>query len=85
MNMVDILISNLANFDSFWTQTMYCCGRSSIDPIVKFLAGIKMISYGVSFSAYSDYYQMGERPAKLFFTKFCQGMVKCPAISDYYL
>ncbi len=60
-NMVGILINTLANFDSFWTQTIDCCGRSSIDLIVKFLAAMKMVYY----SAFSDYYLMGESTAKL--------------------
>jgi len=44
-----------------------------------------MICYGVSFSAFSDYCQMGESTAKLCFNKLCHGFVKCPPISEYYL
>ena len=84
-NMVEIILGNLANFDPFWTQSIDCCGRISIDPIVKFLAAMKMVCYGVLFSAFADYYQMGESTAKLCFSKLCQGIVKCPAISNYYL
>ena len=79
-----ITLGNLANFDPFWTQSIDCCGRLSINPIVKFLAEIKMVCYGVLFSAFSDYNQMGES-AKLCFSKLCQGIVKCPTISAYYL
>jgi hypothetical protein len=46
---------------------------------------MKMICYGVSFSAFSDYYQMGESTAKLCYNKLCQGIIKYPAISDYSL
>ena len=81
--MVDILTCNFAHFDSFWTQTIDCCGRLSIDPNVKSLAAV--ICYGVSFSAFSDYCQMGESTAKLCFNKLCHGFVKCPPISEYYL
>jgi hypothetical protein len=46
---------------------------------------MKMVCYGVSFSAFSDYYQMGASTTKLCLTKLCQSIVKCPAISNYYL
>ena len=51
-NIVDILITNLANFDYFWTQTIDCCRRLSIDSTSKFLAAMKMKYYRISFSTF---------------------------------
>ncbi len=52
-------------------------------PIVKFLAAMKLICYGVSFSTFKDYDQMGESTERLCLEKLCQGIIKCPAISEY--
>ena len=47
--MVKSILCNLANHDSFWAMNVDCCGKSSIDPIFKFLAAMKLICYGVFF------------------------------------
>ena len=83
--MAEDILSNLANHDPFWTRTIDCCGKLSIDPIVKFLSALKLICYGVSFSSFKDYYQMGESTARLCLGKLCRGIVDCPAISEKYL
>ena len=83
--MVESILCNLANYDSFWTTTVDCCGKLSIDPIVKFLSAMKLICYGVSFSVFKDYYQMGESTAKLCREKLCRGIIRCPAILYQYL
>jgi len=44
-----------------------------------------MICFGVSFSAFKDYFQMGESTARLCLEKFTRGIVKCTAISELYL
>ena len=77
--MVERLVCSLADYDSFWLSSVDCCGRMSIDPIVKFLAAQKMICFGVSFSAFKDYFQMGESTARLCLEKFTRGIVKCTA------
>ena len=61
--MVEDLLNKLASHDPFWTECRHCCGELSISPHVKFLAAQKMICYGVSFSAFKDYFQMGESTA----------------------
>lgn len=38
-----------AIYDSFWSTTVDCWGKLMIDPTAKFLATMKLISYGVSF------------------------------------
>ena len=73
--MIDYLVGHLANNDSFWTSTIYACGKESIDPYVKFLSGQKMVCYGVSWSAFCDYFQMGESTACLCMSKLCRGII----------
>lgn len=82
---VDPMLNNLAHHDSFWTITVNAAGRESISPLVKFLTAQKLICYGVSFSAFRDYYQMGESTARLCMSKLCRGIVECDAISEFYL
>ena len=84
-SMVENLVCSLADYDSFWLSSLDCCGRTSIDPFVKFLAAQKMICYGVSYAAFKDYFQMGESTARLCLEKLTRGIVKCPAISEHYL
>ena len=84
-SMVERLVCSLADYDSFWLSSVDCCGRMTIDPIVKFLAAQKMICFGVSFLAFKDYFQMGESTARLCLEKFTRGIVKCTAISELYL
>ena len=83
--MTEDILSNLANYDPFWTRTIDCCGKLSIDPIVKFLSAMKLICYGVSFSAFKDYYQMGESTARKCMNKLTRGIVECEEISGVYL
>ncbi len=84
-SMVECIICHLTAFDLFWLQSIDCCGRESIDPIVKFLSAQKLICYGVSFSAFKDYFQIGESTARLCLRKLTRGIVMCSAISDQYL
>ena len=52
---------------------------------MKFLGAQKLICFGVSFSAFKDYFQMGESTARLCLRKLTKGIVLCSSISDYYL
>ena len=79
------IIGNLAKYDPFWTQTYDAIGRPSIAPEVKFLAAQKKLCYGVSFSAFQDYFQMGDSTARLCVSKLTRGIVNCPEIADVYL
>ena len=83
--MVDDIIGHLAKYDRFWIQTIDAVGNKSIHPHVKFLAAQKLMCYGVSFSAFKDYFQMGESTAALCVSHLCRGIVKCPEIADVYL
>lgn len=83
--MVDNIINHLVKHDSFWTQTIDAVGNLSIHPHVKFLAAQKIMCYGVSFSAFHDYFQMGESTASLCVSKLSRGIVECPEIAEVYL
>jgi hypothetical protein len=61
------------------------CDQKSIDPYVQFLAAQKMICYGVSVSAFRDYFQMGESTGQLCVSMLCHHIVECDHISSYYL
>jgi hypothetical protein len=63
-SLVDYIINNLVKWDSFLLQSIDARNRLSISPCVKFLTAQKMLSYGISFSAFKDYYQMGESTAR---------------------
>ena len=82
---MEFILSNLAHHDPYWTQTYDCCGKPSIAPAVKFLAAQKMLCYGVSFSAFQDYFQMGDSTARECVSKMTRGIVECPAIAVVYL
>lgn len=79
------IISSLSKYDTFWTQTYDALGKPSIAPEVKFLAAQKKLCYGVSFSAFQDYFQMGESTARLCVSKLTRGIVNCPELADVYL
>ncbi len=81
-SMVEDIICHLTAFDSFWLQSIDCCGRQSIDPIVKFLSAQKLICYGVSFSAFKDYVQTAESTARLCLRKLTREIVMCSALSN---
>lgn len=83
--MVDFCISNLAHHDRFWLQTIDAANRLSISPYVKFLAAQKLLCYGVSFSAFKDYFQIGESTARKCMSKLARGIVECSNIADIYL
>ena len=64
------IMNCLAKRDKFWTQTYDAIGNPSISPVVKFLTAQKRLAYGVAFSAFQDYFQMGESTARLCVSKF---------------
>eukprot|EP00956_Cyclotella_meneghiniana_P027229 scaffold60647_cov51-Cyclotella_meneghiniana.AAC.4 len=84
-SMVDGILAHLVNHDAFWLQTIDAVGNMSIHPHVKFLTALKLICYGVSFSAFQDYFQMGESTAALCVSHLARGIVECPEIADTYL
>ena len=83
--MAEYILQQLALHDTFWTQTYDARNRMSNAPQVKLLAALKMVSYGESFSAWQDYFQMGESTARECCSKLMKGLVTIEAISGVYL
>ena len=81
----EYILQRLAHRDKFWTQTYDARKRMSNSPKVKLLAALKMASYGESFSAWQDYFQMGESTARECLSKLMRGLVLDPEISGKYL
>jgi Plant transposon protein len=67
----DFLLNLLGNSDEFFQETVDCLGKRSICPKVKFLMALKLLCYGVSPSAFQDYFQMGISTAHECLKKFC--------------
>jgi hypothetical protein len=78
--MVDTIINHLAKSDQFWRQTLCRAGKPSISPHVKFLCAQKMLCYGISSSAFVEYFQMGETTSRRCLSKLTRGMVDCNAL-----
>ena len=84
-SLVDFIINNLAKQNKFWTHSVDSVNHLSISPHVKFLTAMKRICYGVSFSAFQDYFQMGESTARLCISNLAKVIVECPDIAEIYL
>ena len=80
-SMVDIMLNNSAQCDSFWTTMYSRSWKPSINPCVKFLAAQKTICFGVSCFAFTDYFPMGESTIHKCVSHFCWGLVSCPELS----
>ena len=82
----DYILQCLVQYEpSFWTQSYECTGRPGIAPEVKLLGALKKLCYGVSFIAFTDYFQMAESTARLCVSKLCRGIINCKDIADVYL
>lgn len=81
---VESLLPKLAR-DKYWTLSYDCCKQMSNAPEVKLLAALKMACYGESFTAWQDYFQMGESTARECLSKLMRFLVDDEAISGQYL
>jgi len=57
--MADQILNTCAMADAFFTERIDACGKTAICPKVKILVALKLVAYGVSPSAFQDYFQMG--------------------------
>ena len=55
----ELIFQTCTNNDGFFTDSKDATKRRSICPKVKVLMGLKLLAYGVSPSAFVDYFQMG--------------------------
>jgi Plant transposon protein len=81
----DYCLQRLAHRDPFFTHTQDALGNPSIDPKVKLLMALKCLGYGVSPSAFQDYFQMGESTGIECIKRFCRGVVEDDEIKNKYL
>jgi hypothetical protein len=58
--MAQAILEEVASMNPFFTQTSDALNCPGICPQVKLLMGLKVMAYGVSPSAFQDYFQMGE-------------------------
>ena len=81
----EFIMQELTKDDPFWTNSMDCCGRMGNHSKTKILTALKTVSYGVAFSAFQSYFQMGDSTACLCVSKFCGGIFNNKNICDTYL
>jgi hypothetical protein len=63
-SIVEVLIQTCGSADPFFTNVQDVTGRYNISPVAKVLVALKQIAYGCSPSAFIDYFQMSETPAR---------------------
>jgi hypothetical protein len=63
-SIVEKIIEVAADTTTFFCVCNDATGKASIAPHVKVLMGLKLLAYGVSPSAFLDYFQMGESTAR---------------------
>lgn len=71
----EYILQRLATADSFWRPSVDAIGNMANAPVVKLLAALKLLCYGVSFSAFQAYFQMGESTARLCLSKLTKGLL----------
>ena len=71
--------------DCFFTAGKDCTGRYAISTDVKILAALKRMAYGVSASAFRDYFQMGESTAELCCEKVAHIISHCDELRSKFL
>jgi hypothetical protein len=84
--MVDTITNNLAKNNPFWRQVVSWEGRPTICLYVKLLCTKKILCYGVSvsWSAFSDYFKMGETPRR-WCSHITRRFICCCALAEIYL
>ena len=84
-SLAEYILRRLANNDEFWTLRYDCTKRMSNAPEVKLLAALKMVCYGESFSAWQDYFQMGESTARLCLMNLMRGLLNDVEITAKFI
>ena len=84
-SLAEYILRRLANNNVFWTLRYDCTKRMSVAPEVKLLAALKMVCYGESFSAWQDYFQMGESTARLCLMNLMRGLLNDDEITATFL
>ena len=82
----DLVLAKCGSVDPFFTQRIDAVtGKAAICPKVKLLMGLKLLSYGVSPTAFQDYFQMGESTANRCLQKLCSIVANDADLKQTYL
>lgn len=73
------------NQSPFFRHSEDALGKPSISPIVKLLFAMKTLAYGVSPSAFQDYFQMGESTGRKCLKQFCACICADDEIQSIFL
>lgn len=80
-----VIMELSAATDPFFTLRKEGNGKNGIYPEVKVLTGLKVLAYGVSGSAFMDYFQMGESTARECVTKLTAVISSHPDLRAQFL
>jgi Plant transposon protein len=84
--MADELLTILGNESSYFRESHHnLSGAIQIDPKAKLLITLKMLGYGVSCTAFLDFFQMGERTAMDCMNNFCRLVRQNPDLNARFL
>jgi hypothetical protein len=84
-SVVDQLLTVAVESSPFFRDGCDATGRKSISPHVKILMGLKLLAYGVSPSAFQDYFQMGESTALLCLKELAKVVSHSEVLKESYL
>ena len=71
--------------DEYWCDGKDCTQQTKIKPEVKLMAALKVISFGVLFGTFCDYFQMGKSTVHHAVSKFARGVFQIDEITEKYL
>ncbi len=84
-SLFEYILQNLALDDEYWCNGFDCTKRMKVKPEVKLLACLKVLSFGISFTAFGDYFQMGESSVREAVSRLSCGVVQNNEISPQFL
>ena len=83
-SIADRLLQCAAHCDAFFTERFDAANKRGICPKVKLLMALKQLAYGVSPSAFQDYFQMGETTGRECLKRFAVAVSTCADLRDVY-
>ncbi len=84
-SLFEYILQNLASEDEYWRDRFDCTKRMKVKPEVKLLACLKVLSFGVSFMAFCDYFQMGESSVREAVSRLARGVTQNKELSQKFL
>ena len=81
----EYIFQYLAANDPYWRNGKDCTKRPKIKPEVKLLAALKVISYGVLFGTFCDFFQMGKSTVRQAVSKLARGVLEYEELTLKFL